>query len=147
MSIQTYQMIFILILLAFLSTFFILEAYIAHKKFLFGHTTSVIVILGILASFLIRYIVINDKQTDSDILFQSLRFNDDIFFDLIVPIIIFPSGYNMRRKKFFSNIGSIMKFGFLGTIICFAVYSGMTYFVNSQEWIYYTNSAGEQVPI
>jgi sodium/hydrogen exchanger-like protein 6/7 len=124
-----------------------LEAYIAHKKFLFGHTTSVIVILGILASFLIRYIVINDNQTDSDILFQSLRFNDDIFFDLIVPIIIFPSGYNMRRKKFFNNIGSIMKFGFLGTILCFAIYSGMTYFVNSQEWIYYTNSAGEQVPI
>jgi NhaP-type Na+/H+ or K+/H+ antiporter len=114
---------------------------------MFGHTTSVIVILGILVSFTIRYIVINDNQTDSDILFQSLRFNDDIFFDLIVPVIIFPSGYNMRRKKFFSNIGSIMKFGFLGTIICFAVYSGMTYFINSQEWIYYTNSAGEYVPI
>ncbi len=53
----------------------------------------------------------------------------------------------MRRKKFFSNIGSIMKFGFLGTIICFAVYTGMTYFVNSQEWTFYTNSKGEHVPI
>ena len=40
-----------------------------------------------------------------------------------------------------------MKFGFLGTIICFAVYTGMTYFVNSQEWIFYTNSKGEYVPI
>ena len=40
-----------------------------------------------------------------------------------------------------------MKFGFLGTIICFAVYTGMTYFVNSQEWIFYTNSNGEYVPI
>ena len=107
-----------------------------------GHTTSVIVILGILVSFIIRYFVINDQGTDSDILFQSLRFNDDIFFDLIVPIIIFPSGYNMRRKKFFNNIGSIMKFGFLGTIICFALYSGMTYFVNNQEWISYTDTEG-----
>lgn len=123
-------MIFILILLIFLSIFFVLEAYISHKKFLLGHTTSVIVILGIIVSFTIRYIVINDGGTDSDILFQSLRFNDDIFFDLIVPVIIFPSGYNMRRKMFFNNIGSIMKFGFLGTILCFAVYSGMTYFVN-----------------
>lgn len=135
-------MIFILILLIFLSTFFVLEAYIAHKKFMLGHTTSVIVILGILVSFIIRYFVINDQGTDSDILFQSLRFNDDIFFDLIVPIIIFPSGYNMRRKKFFNNIGSIMKFGFLGTIICFALYSGMTYFVNNQEWISYTDTEG-----
>ena len=54
-------------------------------------------------------------------------FNQDIFFDLILPLIVFPSGYNMRRKKFFGNIGTIMKFGFVGTIFCFIVYSAMTY--------------------
>ena len=121
-------MIFIMILLLFLSIFFVIEAYIAHKQFIIGHTTSIIVILGIIVSYSIRQYAIYDG--DSISMFESLRFNDELFFDLIVPIIIFPSGYNMRRKKFFSNIRSIMKFGFLGTIICFVIYSSLTYFVN-----------------
>jgi len=50
---------------------------------------------------------------------------------LILPAIVFPSGFNMRRKKFFRNILTIMKFGFLGTIICFAIYTGALWGVNS----------------
>jgi NhaP-type Na+/H+ or K+/H+ antiporter len=46
---------------------------------------------------------------------------------LVLPLIIFPSGYNMRRKKFFANIGTIMKFGFVGTIFCFSIYTGLVY--------------------
>jgi solute carrier family 9 (sodium/hydrogen exchanger), member 6/7 len=56
-----------------------------------------------------------------------MAFDPDVFFYLILPLIVFPSGYNMRRKKFFANIGTIMKFGFIGTIICFSIYTGMTY--------------------
>ena len=48
------------------------------------------------------------------------------YYDLILPLIIFPSGYNMRRKKFFANISTIMKFGFIGTLICFTYYTLMT---------------------
>jgi hypothetical protein len=33
----------------------------------------------------------------------------------------------MRRKKFFANISTIMKFGFVGTIICFTYYTTMAY--------------------
>lgn len=58
---------------------------------------------------------------------KDLKFDEETFFDLILPLIIFPSGYNMRRKKFFKNIGTIMKFGFVGTIFCFSIYTGMVY--------------------
>ena len=58
---------------------------------------------------------------------RDLKFNEKMFFDLILPLIIFPSGYNMRRKKFFQNIGTIMKFGFVGTLFCFSTYTAMTY--------------------
>lgn len=60
-------------------------------------------------------------------LLEDIQFSEKLFFDLILPLIIFPSGYNMRRKKFFRNIKTIMKFGFIGTIICFVIYTAMTY--------------------
>lgn len=53
-----------------------------------------------------------------------LQFDESMFFNIILPAIMFPSGYNMRRKKFFKNIVSILKFGLIATIFCFAIYSG-----------------------
>ena len=41
----------------------------------------------------------------------------------------------MRRKKFFANIGTIMKFGFVGTIICFTIYTAMTYGALQAGWL------------
>jgi len=41
----------------------------------------------------------------------------------------------MRRKKFFANIGTIMKFGFVGTIICFSIYTAMTYGALKAGWL------------
>jgi sodium/hydrogen exchanger-like protein 6/7 len=62
----------------------------------------------------------------SDLL-KDLQFREGIFFELILPAIVFPSGYNMRRKKFFRNIKTIMKFGFIGTLFAFTIYTAMTY--------------------
>jgi NhaP-type Na+/H+ or K+/H+ antiporter len=36
---------------------------------------------------------------------------------LLLPPIIFESGYNMRKKPFFKNIGAIMAYSFIGTFI------------------------------
>jgi len=58
---------------------------------------------------------------------HDLQFDEKLFFDLALPLIIYPSGFNMRRKKFFRNIKTIMKFGFIGTLFCFAIYTAMTY--------------------
>ncbi len=50
-----------------------------------------------------------------------------MFFILLLPLIIFATGYNMRRKKFFENIANVAKFGLLGTVLTFLIYSALTY--------------------
>jgi NhaP-type Na+/H+ or K+/H+ antiporter len=52
-----------------------------------------------------------------------------LFFDIILPPIIFNSGFNMKRKKFFANLGNILITGLGVTFVCFALYSGATYWV------------------
>ena len=46
-----------------------------------------------------------------------------MFFNFYLPPIIFNSGYSMRRKRFFQNLGNIMIFGLVVTIFCFVLYS------------------------
>jgi hypothetical protein len=41
----------------------------------------------------------------------------------------------MRRKQFFSNIGTIIKFGFVGTLMCFLFYSLMLSGALRTGWI------------
>ena len=40
-----------------------------------------------------------------------MRFDDNLFFYFILPPIVFASGFNMYRKKFFANIANILLFG------------------------------------
>lgn len=119
------QQIFIIMLLVFLASFFVIEAYMEKLSPCIGHTTGIVVMMGILMSFILHKI--QQTSGDDDVLMEDLRFEQEIFFDLILPLIIFPSGYNMRRKKFFKNIGTIMKFGFIGTIFCFTIYTALCY--------------------
>ena len=46
---------------------------------------------------------------------------------IVISLIIFATGYNMRRKNFFENITNISKFGLLGTFLTFVFYSLMTW--------------------
>ena len=115
--------LFLIMLLAIVFLYFVLESYFEKNKPRVGHTTGIIVRVGMLASMGIY------MAADTPQLMGNLRFEETLFFDLILPMIIFPSGYNMRRKKFFRNIKTIMKFGFIATMICFSLYSAMTYFI------------------
>ena len=40
-----------------------------------------------------------------------------LFLLLLLPPIIFEAGYNMNKKPFFANFGSILAYSFLGTFI------------------------------
>ena len=50
---------------------------------------------------------------------EHLEFNPEFFTLLLLPPIIFESGYNLNHFFFFSNLGGILLYAFAGTIINF----------------------------
>jgi NhaP-type Na+/H+ or K+/H+ antiporter len=104
--------------------FILLLIYVVAGSFMesrhcpFGHETGIAIIIGLAVSGVIFAI---DKHTA-----ESINFDGNIFFYVCLPPIIFASGFNMRRKRFFENIGYIMLFGILGTILTFIIFSGLT---------------------
>ena len=123
-----------------------------HKHFKVCHETGAIIFIGMLISlgifFLARFKasqyqknpelarwINNDSSKSSHhdyqqivfMIIKHLEFDTKMFFDVFLPLIIFATGFNMRREKFFENIVNISKFGLLGTLLTFIFYSTFTY--------------------
>ena len=54
--------IFFIVLLVFLGLFFVIEALMASYNAKFGHTTGIIVMLGIFISFIIKTLASKDEE-------------------------------------------------------------------------------------
>ena len=81
------------------------------------------VLIGIAAGFIFKTLAVTVYITNLSDYFSS------IFLVLLLPPIIFESGYNMNKETFFKNVGAVLIYSFLGTFI--AIFSSSIMF-----WIF-----------
>jgi len=74
-----------------------------------------------------RIIDVDQSRSSGIDLESKATFDPELFFNIILPPIIFNAGYHMKRKHFFKNFGTIVTYAFVGTTISSFVTGGLMY--------------------
>lgn len=56
---------------------------------------------------------------------QQLTFDNSLFFNLLLPMVIFSGGYRLGKTHFFSQLSSIVYLGLLGSLLMVFIMTGL----------------------
>ena len=106
--------------------FYTIAAPIFQKfNFHYLHESGICMIVGTLIALISKYIGnMNDSLT------TFVTFDDEMFFNIVLPPIIFSAGYNLKKRAFFKYFFYIIAFGIFGTVISFLIVSALIHFSN-----------------
>ncbi|KAI8927559.1 Sodium/hydrogen exchanger family-domain-containing protein [Entophlyctis helioformis] len=110
----------ILILISILVTILLTSYVLQRRQIRFIHETVVSILLGSLVGAAIRFSPATGIQ-------RMVTFDHRYFFNLLLPPIILHSGYDMKRRYFFKNFGSILIFAFIGTFVSTIIIGVLVY--------------------
>ena len=97
----------------------ILARYVVEKwRVVFLPEAAVHMIVGLVCGAIIEYGVPNNYS-------QLKSFDERFFFVVLLPPIIFQSGYNCKRRVFFRYFSAIACFALLGTLVSTAIVGGL----------------------
>lgn len=113
----------ILIMLSLLMLAITMGHYLKKSGHRFIQESGLTVLLGVLAGFLCKLLSMESYLTNLSKHFGNL------FMILLLPPIIFESGFNMNKKPFFANFGTVLAYSFLGTFIAIFTSSSLFYLV------------------
>ncbi|XP_041355244.1 sodium/hydrogen exchanger 9-like isoform X6 [Gigantopelta aegis] len=71
------------------------------------------------------------KPQEDGALEETVTFDPELFFNVLLPLIIFEAGYSMKRRHFFKNLGAIIMYAFIGTTVSCLVVGGILYGLTS----------------
>ena len=101
--------------------FYTIAAPIFQKfNFHYLHESGICMIVGTLIALVSKYI---GNMNDS--LNTFVKFDDEMFFNIVLPPIIFSAGYNLKKRAFFKYFFYIIAFGIFGTVISFLTISAL----------------------
>ena len=100
----------------------VMSEFLKHKSWNYINQPSTGILVGFCYGYLLNY-VLNSRN-------EELLFNKQVFFQLILPIIIFNAGFNLNKHRFLQNILHIIIFGLFGTILSFIILMVFTHIAN-----------------
>lgn len=106
-------------------------------KFHYLHESGISMIIGFSLALMVRLIAGSFKG--------SIDFSREIFFNVVLPPIIFNAGYTMKKQTFFKFSPYIITCGIFSTIASFFVVMSITYWLNESEM--FTLTSVESKPL